>query len=191
MRERGFSLFELLVVVLVVGVMASVALPHLKAYAAEAHLLGAGQAFVGEFRRARSIAVKRNVQTAIRFERRDGLDYYSTYLDGNHNGVRSSDIADGIDPRIAGPLRLDANARGVRVGINAGVPAPPPDHGVLPTTDPIQFGSANMLSFSPLGTASPGTLYLAGETLQAAVRVTPGSSRVRLMVCRGQSWTVR
>lgn len=191
MHERGFSMVELLVVVLVLGVVAAVALPNLKAYAAEAHLLGAGQVFVGEFRRARSIAIKRNVQTAIRFERHDGLDYYSTYLDGNRNGVRSADIAVGIDVRIAGPLRLDANARGVRVGINPGVPAPPPESGILPTSDPIQFGSANMLSFSPLGTASPGTLYLAGETLQAAVRVSPGSSRVRLMLCRGQAWRVR
>lgn len=191
MRERGFSLFELLVVVFIVGVLAAVSLPHLKAYTVEAHLLGVGQTFVGEFRRAHSIAIRRNVQTAIRFEKMDGVDYYSTYLDGNRNGVLSADIDAGIDPRIAGPSRLDGNTRGVRVGINPGTPAPPPDTGLLDTTDPIRFGPANMLSFSPLGSASPGTFYLAGETLQAGVRVTPGTSRVRLMLCRGTVWTVR
>ena len=46
---------------------------------------------------------------------------------------------------------------------------------MLDPTDPIRFGPSNMLSFSPLGTATPGTFYLAGETLQAGVRVTAGS----------------
>ena len=191
MRERGFSLFELVVVLFLFGVMAAVALPHLRAYAVEAHLLGAGRVFAGEFRKARSIAIMSNVQTAIRFETRDGVDYYSTYQDGDRDGVRSADIASGVDPRIAGPLRLDAGAADVRVGINPNVPAPPPEHGILDPEDPIRFGPSNMLSFSPLGTATPGTFYLAGETLQAAVRVTPGSSRVRLMTCRGQVWSVR
>ena len=116
MRERGFSMFELLVVLFIVGVMAAVSIPHLKAYAVEAHLLGAGRVFAGEFRKARSIAVRSNVNTAIRFESRNGVDFYSTYQDGNGNGVRSADIASGVDPRIAGPLRLDAGAHDVRVG---------------------------------------------------------------------------
>lgn len=191
MRERGFSLIELLCVVAGIVVMAAVAVPYVKAYALEAHLLGAGKTFVGEFRHARSIAIRRNTQTAIRFEKVDGVDYYSTYVDGNRNGVRTVDIASGVDARIAGPLRLDGKSSGVRVGINPGVPAIPPDTGVLDPSDPIRFGSSNLLSFSPIGTATPGTFYLAGETMQAAVRVTAGSSRVRLMVCRGSSWRER
>jgi Tfp pilus assembly major pilin PilA len=189
--ERGFSLVELLCILAGILVMAGVSVPYVRAYAVEAHLMGAARTFVGEFRQARSLAIHRNTQTAIRFERRDGIDYYSTYVDGNRNGVRSVDIASGIDKRISGPLRLDGRAHGVRVGINPGVPAIPPDTGVLDPSDPIRFGPSNMLSFSPLGTATPGTFYLAGETLQAGVRVTAGSSRVRLMVCRGQRWSER
>lgn len=191
MRERGFSLLELLVVMAVLLIVGGIAAPYLRAYAMEAHLLGSGRIFVGEFRRARSIAVRRGVNTAIRFEKRNGVDYYSTYVDGNRNGVRSEDIASGVDVRIAGPLRLDGRAPRVRVGINPNTPAPPPDTGLLDPSDPIRFGSSNMLSFSPLGTASPGTFYLAGERMQAGVRVTPGSSRVRLMICRGQQWSER
>jgi hypothetical protein len=76
------------------------------------------------------------------------------------------------------------------VGINSGAPALPPDCGDL-AGDPIRFGSSDILSFSPLGTATPGTFYLAGDFAQAAVRVTGGSARVRLMVWRGGRWRER
>ena len=76
------------------------------------------------------------------------------------------------------------------MAINPGVPAIPPDTGFL-SGDPIQFGSSDLLSFSPIGTATAGTFYLAGEGAQAAVRVTPGSARVRLMICRGKTWVER
>ena len=48
-----------------------------------------------------------------------------------------------------------------------------------------------MLSFSPLGTATPGTFYLAGEGVQGAVRVNPGTARVRLLINRGRRWIER
>jgi len=191
MHERGHTLLEMLAAVAIVLITVSVAIPHLKAYAVEAHLLAAGRTFKGEFMKARSIAVRSRVQTAIRFEDGPRGPSYSVYMDGNHNGVLSTDIAAGRDRRIAGPLELNAGAADVRVGINSGVPAIPPDTGTLDPADAIRFGASNMVSFSPLGTATPGTFYLAGEGLQGAVRVTGGTARVRLMVCRGRTWVER
>lgn len=188
---RGVSLVEALVVLALVSFLAALAAPSLRAYSVEAHLLGAGREFKSEFLKARSMAVRSGVYTAIRFEP-DGRGFsYSVYADGNGNGVRAVEIASGVDRRIGGPLPLDAHAPGVRVGINEGVSAPPPDSGILDTEDPIRFGRSNMLSFSPLGTATPGTFYLAGEGVQAAVRVTGPSARVRLLVCRGKRWVER
>lgn len=191
MRERGHTLAEMVVVLAIVGTLAAAVLPEFRAYRAETALLGAGYVFKGEFRKARSIAIKRGAYTALRFER-DGEGWsISTYVDGNGNGVLASDIERGEDRRIAGPTPLVGHAPGVRVGINPGVPAPPPERGTLDPSDPIRFGRGDILSFSPLGTATPGTFYLAGETGQAAVRVTGGSSRVRLMICRGARWFER
>jgi prepilin-type N-terminal cleavage/methylation domain-containing protein len=192
MEDKGHTLVELLVVVFLITMLATLALPQLKAYSVEAHILGAGRVFKGEFLRARSIAIRTNRQTAIRFEQEaDGRQVYSIYGDGNQNGVTSRDIERGVDVRISGPVPLTGGAPSVRVGILPGIPAPPPDHGTLATEDPIRFGRSNMVSFSPLGTASPGTFYLAGYGIQGAVRVTPGSSRVRLLICRGKAWRER
>jgi hypothetical protein len=189
--EGGWTLTELLVAAGMVSVLAVFTLRQVRAYSVDAHLLGAGHAFKGEFRKARSIATRNNVYTAIRFEDKAAIPRYSVYVDGNFNGVRREDIDKGVDRRVAGPFFLDAQATGVRVGINPGTPAIPPDTGILDVDDPIKFGPGDMLSFSPLGTATPGTFYLAGEAAQGAVRVTPGTARVRLMLCRNGKWIER
>lgn len=186
-RQEGLSLHELTIVCGILGVMAAVGFPNFKAYSVRAHLYGASRVFEGEFRKARSIAVRSSAYTAIRFERTDDSAEFSVYADGNRNGVRSVDIAKGVDRRIAGPFPLHGGAPGVRVGILPGLPAPPPEKGPLEGDDPIRFGKSDILSFSPLGTATPGTFYLAGEEIQGAVRVTTGA-RVRLLLCRGGHW---
>jgi hypothetical protein len=190
-NERGRTLIELVVAAGIVYVLAVFTFRQVRAYSVDAHLLGAGYVFKGEFRKARSMATRNNVYTAIRFEEKAAIPKYSVYKDGNYNGVRKEDIVKGIDRRVAGPFFLDAQATGVRVGINPGTPAIPPDKGILDVADPVRFGAADMLSFSPFGTATPGTFYLAGEGVQAAVRVTPGSARVRLMLCRNGKWVER
>jgi competence ComEA-like helix-hairpin-helix protein len=146
----------------------------------------------GSFAKPARWRLKQNVNTAIRFEnRRARADLQPLRGPANGNGVLSADIATGRDRRVAGPFELSGGAADVRVGINPGVPAIPPDSGTLDPADPIKFGRSNMLSFSPMGTATPGTFYLAGTYAQAAVRVTPGSARVRIMFCRGRRWVER
>jgi hypothetical protein len=186
-RQTGLSLHELTVVCGIIGVLTAVGMPNFKAHSVRAHLYGATRVFEGEFNKARSMAVRGNVYTAIRFERLDDEPQFSVYADGNRNGVRSVDIAKGIDRRIAGPFPLHGGAPGVRVGILPGLPAPPPERGRLEGDDPIRFGRSDIVSFSPLGTATPGTFYLAGEEIQGAVRVSVGA-RVRMLICRGGKW---
>ncbi len=190
MRIRGFSLVESLGGVGIVMSMAAVALPMFRPMFADAHLMGAARSFCSTFRLARSIAVRRNVYTAIRFEPHGGQMWYSVYQDGNSNGVLSVDIASGRDVRVAGPFPLTTGAADVRVAILPNTPAPPPDSGLL-SGDPIRFGRSDILSFSPLGTATPGTLYLAGDSAQAAVRVAGTTARTHVLVCRGRRWTER
>ncbi len=188
MRERGFSLVELVVVMAVLMVLLAVGAPSLKAYSVHSQLEGAARKFQGEFRKARSIAVRSGRQTAIRFESSAGGPTFSVYADPNGNGVLASEIALGTDPRVAGPFPLTGGAPEVAVRVLPGTPEIPPGRGTLSTADPIRFGRSNMLSFSPDGSASPGTFYLATRYEQGAVRVTPATARVSFWTCRGGVW---
>lgn len=191
MNESGRTFLELLVVLAIVMILASVGIPGLRAYAVQAHVVSAGLEFEAEFRKARSIAARSGAYTAIRFEDCSYGPCYSLYRDGNFDGVTSDDIRSGRDVRIDGPYPLTGRATGVRVGINPGIAAIPPESGTLdPLGDPIRFGRSRMVSFSPLGGATPGTFYLAGEGVQAAVRVVGGSARVRLLYWNG-TWRER
>jgi type II secretory pathway pseudopilin PulG len=191
MRERGLSLVELLVVLAILMVLMTVGAPTLKAYSVHSQLQGAARKFQGEFRKARSIAVRSGRQTAIRFESGPDGPLYSVYADSNGNGVLSAEITLGSDPRVAGPFALSGGAPDVTVAILPDTPAIPPDRGTLDTADPIRFGRSNMLSFSPDGGATPGTFYLATRYEQGAVRVTPATARVSFWTCRGGAWSER
>jgi type II secretory pathway pseudopilin PulG len=186
----GYSLVEQMVVLGLIVLMATVALPNIVGYRQESALIGIAQQFRQEFMRARLIATQRNTQTAIRFEKdASGRNVYSTYIDGNMNGVLSADIAGGKDVRIGGPFPLDsAQYTGVQVAVLPGVVSP--DGGPL-GSEPIRFGNSRMVSFSPLGTGTPGTFYLTNRTSMAGVRVTGGSARVRIMILRGKRWIDR
>jgi prepilin-type N-terminal cleavage/methylation domain-containing protein len=187
--HAGYTLLELLVALGIMLTMGAVALPNILGFRQEAALLGAAQGFKAQFMRARSVATMKNTQTAIRFETdENGTPMYSTYIDGNFNGVYSADIEAGMDTRIAGPFRLDAGQAGVVVGVLPDAPAP--DGGKL-GTEPIRFGNSRMVSFSPIGTGTPGTFYLRTKSTMAGVRVTGGSARVRIMVLRGKRWIDR
>lgn len=191
MQQRGFSLAETLVALAILMLAAAAVGPHLKAYSQQAHLVGAAQTFQGAFRRARSMAIRSSVYHAIVFDGDGNEAQFALYRDGNGNGVRRADIRAGVDPLVERHVPVTGPVSDVSVAIRPGLPAIPPDTGTL-SGDAIRFGSSNILSFSPLGTATPGTFYILGRNgRQAAVRVTGGSSRVRTMIWDGGRWSER
>src|SRR4029079_3646233 len=87
-RESGRTLMEVVVVAALVAVGLAIAVPQLKAYAVESHLMGAARQFKGTFPLARSTAIRLGVYTAIRFERAGTVWRYSVYADGDSDGVQ-------------------------------------------------------------------------------------------------------
>ena len=177
---HGHSLVEALVALTVLCVVAAMATPSVLAARDDARARSAADYVASLFELARVEALKRHVNVALRFEPDEGGVRYAMYADGNRNGVRSADIDEGIDPRIRAAERVEQQCPGVAFAIDA--LARSVDGESTPGVAAIQLGRSRMVSFSPLGTSSSGTVYLLGRGhRQFAVRVLGPTGRIRTL----------
>jgi Tfp pilus assembly protein FimT len=179
-RPAGASIIELIVALGLAITVSSVALPSLLA-GVDAYRAGhAARYLAGSVRHARGRAIAAGRYAAMQFSSANGAASWATYADGNRNGVRTADVTRGIDLLLEPPTRLADIAQGVRFALNPGTPDV--DGRVSASADGIRLGSGNWLSFSPSGTSSSGTIYLAGPGRQQyAVRVLGPTGRLRLL----------
>ena len=164
------------------GVSAALALPSmrsgldgLRAAAAARHLAALVQS-------TRVRAVTQSVHVGLRFEHHEGGYRYAVYADGDGDGLRARDVRSGVDVRLASFERIGDRFAGVAIGIAARVPGMAGRETLPAGSDPIRFGSSDGLTFSPLGTATSGTLYLHDRSgRQFAVRVLGATGRTRVL----------
>ena len=139
----------------------------------------AARYLAGRIVSARLDALQRSTRVALRFEPSANDYAVGTYVDGNGNGVRTSEITDGTDSQLAAPERLTDRFSGVRFGLAAGVPDLDGTVGV-DDTDGVRIGTPRILTLAPDGTATSGTLYIRGKRGQYAVRVLGATARTRV-----------
>ena len=163
----GYTLLDLLMVVAILGFVALVAYPPFVRTTSSLRLQMAAQQMAGVMRLARAYAIRHNANVAVKFRTEDdGSVTYALYRDGDGDGVRNSDLESGKDPEEWAPRRLHYFNGSVRVGIP---PGRPPRHPGNPNLrldrldDPIKFNSSDLASFGPLGTATPGSIYLSDD----------------------------
>jgi hypothetical protein len=126
-------------------------------------------------------AVTRSAMVGMKFTQSAASYSYAVYLDGNRNGVLSRDIQIGIDRLIMSAERLPDQFPGIEFGAIPGLPPVDPG-GTPPGTDPIRLGSANMASFSAVGTSSSGTVYIRSRrNAQYAVRIFGDTGKTRML----------
>ncbi len=179
MMRRAYSVVELLVVLALALLICGAGMPTLLAARDEVRADGAASFLASELRQARMEALRRNAHVGVRFEAA-GDDYQlALYVDGNGNGIRSADIASGADPPLRPRELLSQKFPGVSFGFEDGV-SDLDGTSSAANPNPIRFGSSRILSFSPTGTSTSGTVYLRGRRhRQLAVRVLGGTGRVR------------
>jgi prepilin-type N-terminal cleavage/methylation domain-containing protein len=174
---RGYSLIELLLVVALATVLAGVAVPLTRGTVEELRAAGAARHLAAIVADARLDAIRRSSSVGLRFETL-GDDYrFRAYVDGNGNGLRTAEITSGIDRPLAGAERLSDEFPGVTLGLLAGVPDL---DGSTASLDGVRIGSAKILSVSPDGSCTGGTLYIRGVRSQYAVRILGATGRARL-----------
>lgn len=154
-----------------VTVMAAVTVPQLLTGLDRSRAWAAARYLAARMAAARAHAVLRSAHVALRFvDDRSGITF-QTFADDNQNGVRTADIAAAVDRPLDAPARLRDLFPGVDIAIAPGL-----------GSDPVRLGASNLLSFTPLGTATPGTIYVRGrDGTQLAVRVLGATARARVL----------
>ena len=176
----GYSVIELLFVIVLAAVVAGIAAPQFLVALDRQRSWAAARYLAARMAMARSYAVTRSAHVALRLIGEGSDVTFQMFFDDNHNGVRTVDIASNVDRPIGAPSRLSELFPGVVIGILGDV-----------GTDPVRIGPTNLMSFTPLGTATPGTIYVRGrDGLQLSVRVTGATGRTRILryVPRTRRW---
>lgn len=177
---RGASFIESMCLLGLICTLAGMAVSSLAEAIDAARGFGAARHLAAQARLIRMEAATQSRTIAIRFEAVDDGYRYGVYADGNDNGVRSSDIARGIDLPLAPVTRIEDRFPGVRVELGPNVPPVGSESGA--GGSPLRLGSGNLLSFAPSGSSTSGTIYLRSwRGRQYAVRVLGATGRVRVL----------
>jgi prepilin-type N-terminal cleavage/methylation domain-containing protein len=177
--SSGFTLLEVLLVTSIVATLAMVSIPVTAGALDEIRTAMAARYLEGRIMHARATAVKRSTRVALRFEPVDGDYRFGEFFDGNGNGVRSHEIAAGLDPEIAPSRRLSDFFPGIVFGVQPGVRDV--DGAPMTTADGLRIGAIRLLTLGPDGTATSGTLYIRGRRGQYAVRILGATGRTRVL----------
>lgn len=194
--SKGYTLAELLAVLAIVAMAVAVTLP------AAAMLRDGGRAAAG----ARTMATLLSAQRwkSVAGHRVRGLQFrkltngwsWREVADGNGNGLRTAEITRGVDPVLTPDDALERQVQDVWLGIPPGGPypeAPPGTSSLNVGDDPVRFGRSDLVSFSPVGSASSGTLYVTdGRSGLFAVVLYGPTARLRVwrFLPRERRWTL-
>src|SRR6187402_1915856 len=105
-EPAGWSLVELVMVIGVSLVVGALALAVFAPLGARARAIGAARYFAALLQRERMEAVRTGRVCGLRFDDDGSAIGFVRVVDGNGNGLRSADIADGIDPMRGPRVRL-------------------------------------------------------------------------------------
>lgn len=179
LRIEGFTLIELMLAVSVATVLVGISVPLGGNAIDDLRTASAARYLAGRIAAGRMDAISRSQAVALRFQPATPDYLFTSFVDGNGNGIRSADIAGGIDLAVGVPRRLCDEFASVHFGLEIG--RPDVDGVRNASADGVRIGASRILSLSPDGTATSGTLYLQGRRAQYAVRILGATGRTRVL----------
>jgi len=184
----GYTLIDTTCAAALCVVMAAIAVPVIGGTLDRERTIIGAQFLAGQLQRARLEALKRARTVAVHVGIVGGRTRIQLFVDGDGDGVRQQDVEDGIDPALAPEQFVDDHSRGVSLRINQAVTDIGGAGDLAAGDDPLRIGNTALVAFSPLGSATSGTLYIAGHRgPQMAIRVFGGTGRVRVMTFDAQA----
>ena len=185
--DRGHTLIESLALVFLIGLGTAIAVPYLGAVHRDAALRRATDNVLSQLWRARAESVTTGAATALVLDRfPDGRWRCRVARDGDGDGIRRSDLKSGRDTVVGRVLELKAGGAGFGILREVSVPNPS-GGGVLggDLDDPVRAGSGDILTFTPQGTATSGSLYLTDHRgAMRAIRIFGVTGRMRTLEWR-------
>lgn len=181
--QAGAALIDVVVASSLCVIMAAIAVPVIGGTLERERTIIGAQYLAGQLTRARLDSLKRARSVAVRLEVIDDRTRFQLFADGNGNGVLQRDIGRGIDLPLTSPEWLDTQARDVSLRVNQTITDVAGAATLAPGDDPLRIGNTALLAFSPLGSATSGTLYVAARRgPQLAIRVFGATGRVRVLM---------
>jgi Tfp pilus assembly protein FimT len=167
-NASGFSFIELLVIMIIFSVMASIAIPAFSAWLPNYRLRVAAKDLYSDLQLAKLTAVKQNATSAIIFDTGTSPGKYFILSNPGANGTWDGPSAMGGDDTSIKTVDLSKYGSGVNYGAGNAtddIPGGGPPADVITYTTPT-----NVALFSPAGTViNPGTsgsyAYIAGAVI--------------------------
>src|SRR5688500_5880288 len=145
---EGYTLIEVLLATSLLATLAGISVPLAAGTVDAVRTTSAARHMAARIATIRLDAVRRAATVALRFDRQ-GSDYtFTTFLDGNGNGVRADDVTRGVDPPLTSPERLRDEFPGISFGL---LPDVPDLDGGTASSDGVRIGSSSFLSTAPNG----------------------------------------
>ncbi len=177
--EDGTSMVEVLIVAGLLAALAAISIPISASAIDATRARHAAGLVAGKFRAARHHAVMRGASVGVVFDEVDGAWVFRLCADGNRNGVRRTEIATLVDPCFEGPIRLSHQVAETAIAVDPALVGPGGEPG---SPDPVRFGSSDLVSFSPTGTATGGTVFIrSARNVHYAIRVAGATARSRVL----------
>lgn len=180
--QRGFSLVEMLTVVAIIGMFVAISMPSFDSMRRRSAVRAATEDIRAIFRKTRARAITRSANAGLKFSLIAGRWMFSTYDDGDGDGLRNDDITAGIDRRVSMPQPVLGLSTLAAIGLPRGRIADPDGGWMRATALPVQFGNSTICSFSPTGSSTPGSVYISDRAGNLyAVRMFAASAKVRVL----------